>query len=136
MDLTGKFADRYQLQELENLIGMWLICDKVRLKEIPQEIRVWSRTYYTMARRRVIGLKDVDRYVEELRLIVEDVDYVEEFAPVEARYLVKILWDWMYIGEDYFEGVACFDEFVLEQKKERGDLFSAYRMPFPNQYAL
>lgn len=114
----------------------WILCDKIRLSDVSQQIRITNHSLYLFAFRLNRDKENVKRYVEDLRLLVDDLLALQEDEIDQKKLLEEILWSGMYFGEGYFKGEELFNVFVYEQKKAKTSLFRHTGLPFPNRYAL
>lgn len=133
--MQGYPTSSYTIQKLRGYVNSWILSDKIRLRDVDQKIRV-DTSGYIMAFRLARDLRDAERYVEELRILLDDILYTEKVGWHNHDTLVKELWSAMYFGEDYFEGEGVFDEFVYEQKEASPGIFTNRGKQFPNEYAL
>lgn len=118
------------------LIEEWILCDKIRLVDIHQKIRITYHSVYIVSFRIDQDIGIVERYVADLRILLEDLSSSHTEDLDKGYLLEKILWDGMYFGEGYFKGEKLFDAFVYEQKEKGSSLFKHAELPFPNRYAL
>ena len=92
---------KYEVLELENRslqrLEEMLLYDIIRLREIPQNIRVSNKTLYIYAFRAAVS--STKRYEEELKLFQSDIrrlkNKTEELAALykDMEYWIKRCWD-------------------------------------------
>ncbi|OTN83877.1 hypothetical protein A5819_003696 [Enterococcus sp. 7E2_DIV0204] len=128
-------AELHNAKEWLIQVEDWILCEKIRLVDMSQQIRITNHSVYLFAFRINRDRENVERYVEDLRILVDDLLAVQEEID-QKNLLEEILWSGMYFGEGYFKGEELFDVFVYEQTKAKPSLFRHAGLPFPNRYVL
>jgi len=104
------------LQKWEQLAYDWIFFGKIRLSDIPQELRKYNSVLHSSALRYARERNLANRYVEELNVLLEDAVILEKQDKYASEDLYRLLFNSMYFGENYFKGEKSFDEFIQKQK--------------------
>lgn len=106
-------------------VAEWIYLGKITIHDLPaEERREYYATFYVLAFRRLRELKQVEEYVNVMRLLWSDYSYTKLYgSDLEAQGMERRLFDAYWGVELEFRGDTQFEAVVQALKEKHPDLF-------------
>ncbi|SJZ45176.1 hypothetical protein SAMN02745116_00356 [Pilibacter termitis] len=101
---------------LDSLIREWIVEDKIRLSDIPRNLRM-DYYFYGAASRAAYGKKDVKRFIEDATIQLSDFRYTKKIGHWNAKWLGHLIHHIVFMGESEFADKDEYIRFFHEQEE-------------------